>query len=520
MNNSMTHLRMIIADDEQYIRNGLSLLNWESLGIEVCIVSNGVEALELIQNWKPNILMTDIRMPGIDGLKLLEMTKQILPACRFLILTGYADFEYAQKAIEFGASKFILKPADNEALMKTVSKCADDIMAYRNKSFEHECLLEQIRQNHSFEMLLSHLLNGRILSDEEHNFSKAAEQGKTSFSVVVYTLNKPLDAGLYRQVMNEINQNAWYLLNAGDLYCAVYYEEKDITQDIIKYCELSIDLLADKGYIAQAGIGRSVDSLNNINLSYHEAIQAINVFFSKQMMKTISFARIADVINDDKGCPELVSKCIKAIAARNYLQVSNTLTEIKQLYSDVLFVEKHYIKYAYIDLCITAIQVLNNSQTFSIDKIDTDVYNNISNATDIELANRIVQDYLISLIDQTNEAANADDFVDTAINYLEENYSRQMNLNDVANFLHVNAQYLSRKMKQKTGMSFGQLLTNIRLKNACRLMQENKKSLLIIAEESGFSDFRYFGRVFKKEYGLTPSQYRRRIQAGNEKREK
>lgn len=121
-------IRMVIADDELLIRQGLRSIPWCDYGIELAgAAANGIEALELVRSEMPSILLTDIKMPGMDGLKLIEEARKIVPDIKSILLTGYQDFSYAQTAIQLRAIDYILKPSDPEEIIETVLKAKKQI---------------------------------------------------------------------------------------------------------------------------------------------------------------------------------------------------------------------------------------------------------------------------------------------------------------------------------------------------------------------------------------------------------
>lgn len=507
MNNAL--LRMVIADDERYIRNGLSGLDWDSLGLEVRLVANGLDALVLVRNWRPDILLTDIRMPGMDGMELIELTKRIHPECKSIILTGYPDFEYAQKAIEFGAVKFILKPADNDEIMSAVSKCAQQILKEQDRRFEYVRLLEQARKDTSFDLVLSHALNGRMLSQTERSMLEDDEVRGKYFAAAAFVLDRHMDAEIFRKTMNGV----WCVPRSEREYCVVFRREKGAETEKWdrEQCIAGICALSERGYTAQAGIGCTVQNFASVAQSFAQAEKCANLFFSHGETDIVRYEDIAEKLNDDSGGPELIQECLSAVSMRNYQQVESCLDRIGGLFSGELFVESHYIKYAYIDICISAQQIFAEVlRTGSGRRLDIEVYDSISAADSLKQLDAVIREFILNLIDRANEESGEEDFTDKAIAIMEERYSQQFSLGDIAGEVHVNPQHLSRKIKQRTGVSYAQLLLRIRLGHACELLTGSNMSLLMVAESVGIPDFRYFGRVFKKNYGITPSQYRKR----------
>jgi two-component system response regulator YesN len=138
-------IRMVIADDELLIRQGLRSIPWCDYGIELAgAAANGIEALELVRSEMPSILLTDIKMPGMDGLKLIEEARKIVPDIKSILLTGYQDFSYAQTAIQLRAIDYILKPSDPEEIIETVLKAKKQIEKEEQERLEKEKVLHQI----------------------------------------------------------------------------------------------------------------------------------------------------------------------------------------------------------------------------------------------------------------------------------------------------------------------------------------------------------------------------------------
>ena len=132
-------LKVLIADDEEKICQLIEkLINWESLGLKVAAVaSNGVDAVKKIMEYRPDIVITDIRMPGIDGMELIERTKKICPDTEIIIISGYRHFEYAQTAIRYGVRNYLLKPIRKDELRETLEKIVD-ICRERNEQLDFE----------------------------------------------------------------------------------------------------------------------------------------------------------------------------------------------------------------------------------------------------------------------------------------------------------------------------------------------------------------------------------------------
>lgn len=121
-------MKILIADDELYIRQGLEKLDWSSLGLKMCgTAKNGAEAIELAKSARPDIILSDIRMPNMDGLEMAERFMQINPRCAIIFLTGYREFEYARKALALGAFDFLLKPTNPEEIMECCERAVKEI---------------------------------------------------------------------------------------------------------------------------------------------------------------------------------------------------------------------------------------------------------------------------------------------------------------------------------------------------------------------------------------------------------
>ena len=148
-------MRILIADDELHIRQGLEQLDWSSIGVKICgTAKNGEEAIELAMLHQPDIILSDIKMPNMNGLEMTELFLQSNPQCAVIFLSGYREFAYAKKALMLGAFDYLLKPADPEEILACCKRAADEINAnsMRNASIvEMKCRIKELEIKNEIE---------------------------------------------------------------------------------------------------------------------------------------------------------------------------------------------------------------------------------------------------------------------------------------------------------------------------------------------------------------------------------
>lgn len=165
----MEKLKVVIVDDEERICQLIqALINWEEMGLQVeGMAHNGIDACEVVRKVRPDILITDIRMPGCSGLELIEKVKKTCPELEIIVISGYAHFEYAQQAIKFGVGHYLLKPINRAELTETLEKLKQRIRERRESERDKEVLIQKAQKNESHmrsEFVLA-LFDGNVEKD-------------------------------------------------------------------------------------------------------------------------------------------------------------------------------------------------------------------------------------------------------------------------------------------------------------------------------------------------------------------
>jgi two-component system response regulator YesN len=198
--------KMIIADDELLIRQGLQTIPWSDHGIELAgAAANGMEALEMVKSVMPDILLTDIKMPGMDGLKLISAARQIVPQIKSILLTGYQDFGYAHTAIQLGAIGYVLKPSDPDEIIGAVLKAKKQIDDENREKHEREKIRQQIdRMNDILLEAMSAGKSGAGTSSGMKDGEPVKDPEQTDYPVRNAVIKKVLDY-IYSNYMNNIS---------------------------------------------------------------------------------------------------------------------------------------------------------------------------------------------------------------------------------------------------------------------------------------------------------------------------
>ena len=501
-------MKILIADDEQHIRNGLKLsLDWERLKIdEVFTAEDGEEALAVCRREQPEIILTDIRMPGIDGLELAEKAIESCGAKKVLIMSGYSEFSYAQSAIRIGAVDYLLKPIRLDELERTLEKIINNILEEKKK--------EEL----FFADILKEIVAGRVPGKEEEQ--KIIEKYKNMGEIFCVILRAdriyagPEKSGL-RQKAAEISaglEERNFRLLIRDKEEMVFLWKAEDYQERSTYRGMIISALSSvckNGVPWSAGVSIT-GGFSKLPMLYEQARDALKcrlymekerIIFYEDVFKTthtkVYFARedIRRQISDlqTENIKRTISKSFEKFREKrciNKSEVQEFCITFKNQLLDILK-EK--------DIDIEGL--LEKNASMFEKQMDYDVLSSYE---------KWLQDccYLIlkgvsGLTGKQHSTA-----VRKAIAYVNENYSRNITLAAIAEDVQKSTNYFCYIFKKDTGMNFNEYLNTVRINKAKDLLRTSEYMVYEISEMVGYHDYSYFAKVFKKICGCSPSEYK------------
>lgn len=535
-------LNILIADDEQLIRKGL-IARLDYLGYHfdnLLEADDGVMAIELLEKHKVDIIITDIRMINMDGLKLIQETKVRHPEVQFVILSGYAEFSYAEEAIKLGVTAYLLKPVSNDELKKTM----DRIIEHLNKVQNEKTLISQnaktVAENES--LLLERKIN-EMLCCEDKEKAKIMLQNlsaqiiinkKTVMMLALISIDMEnyerrkleyKDADLIRFVIKNIFDEISlakqrYMVNnitdSNQLFVILLEENiEQLRQDAEQlFAVLHNSLWKKIGISITIGVSSVDRSLNADNLS-----QANEAFLQRVIHGSGNLYFYDDIkILSAEKFPNSELQMLKQYIDRH--DVGNIQFMINEILSDerVSQYNANYIRVMWMRILNILLKSSGSDADNSAMQLGRMIYHFEKMAQGCSLTE--IRDYLYTMIlkgieTQGNPDTNSKNKIKMAIHYIEEHYNQDIAINDMAEKFFMSPNYFSTVFKKETGQTTLNYIKEIRLKNAKGYLKKTKKSVVDISKEVGYEDSQYFFKIFKKETGLTPLQYRRLSQINN-----
>ncbi len=516
-------LKVMIVDDERLIRESLKItIDWASYGCEITAeASNAFEAISKAQKLKPDIIVTDIRMPGMDGLDMIEEIMAFNP-CNFIVVTGYDDFSYAKRAVKIRAIDFILKPIDTEEFKEAVEKAVLE----RHKVLEQEILklnklfLDALRGRKPYNCLLVYKNICQVNLDRFY-IALIQNDNLEEFDITVHA---PI---LYKQ--NQIIADKIFQIFE-DIYLIECHEDrlaaiipKEMVDDVDKLC-LKLKMLQDmvkKCVNTTISIGVSMEnSLETISTAYEQAKVALqNRFYSGKGCITL-FEEIKDEGNRDIEFKDSIkNEILFTLEACDKKRLVDTLEnlyikEFKLNRSNI-----YLIKQISLEIIGTSIELLKD---YNINKeivlgSEFSPYRLMRNLNTIDEIYEFVKGTLLKILSAIREfISNTDESdIKKALDYINQNYTENINLCEVAQYVHYSESYLSRKIKETIGMSFVQYLTKLRIEKAIELLQNPNTTVSEVAQRVGYTDYRYFSSVFQKYTGYSPKEFSKKVRIDN-----
>ncbi len=469
--------RIFIVDDEEYVIKSLikSIQKIQS-GFEVVYTSNNsINAHDAILKTMPDLVFTDIRMPGMNGLELIKSVKEVLPGTIFIVISGYAEFVYAQKAMNYGAIGYCLKPFDDSEITDLLKK-AKGMLDMSNSQPEEPDLISLIEEPND----KSGPVINQYFADKGIDISKKV--------VIAASMG-------YKQLAFEKNVKHVHIKtgNAKHLYFFQYSGESDIRQ-----------LFSGKLHDGIKGIGIS-DSFNTIDGIKNNIEEATSLGY--QYFITGKHSLYFKPQTDNSHIDGLLRKLEKNISNPDIFEVNKTLTEVRTIVANGRLNVKQAMKiYNYF------ISLSNNldceyygEYIYSIEELCS-AFKDV-NAMLMQLESMLLDASSKKRGDMKDEIKNK--YFLKILDYVNLNFHSEISIQSLGKIFSINPSYISQLFRKEVSMTFTDYITKLRVEYACSLLHSTKYTIEDIANKCGYSDYFYFIRVFKKATGVTPGQFRK-----------
>lgn len=529
---SYDYLSVIIVDDEASIRNGLaSSIPWEQIGLHVVgIASDGNEALSMIRGIKPHIVITDIRMPICDGLDLIRFVREENLPCKFIILSGYDDFKYAQTAIKYHVNSYLLKPIQLEELKKELISLKDLTLEEMKKDNSLQNTKDQLQQH--TDTLQNHFC--LKLLNNEYKVTKELENHIISFKVPLKNIMSRVLVFSYRSLEKETAGSAIPIQNLlisaietsfqsythriviKDIHTIVLIlnhneGETSMLERLHVHCkEVLKQMKAYPLFSLHIGVGETVDSLLNTNTSYLLALEAVSYsiyqteqrIFDSETIKRVT----APIISPN---PKTNQKLVDAIYECNKKELNHLLYEF---FHSLFYVEippPHYIRGMCTFLIIDVQNGLSNYYE-EISQLFVEIpYVEINKIESFREIREWITVKFISYADfmKTNASFANDPIIQKAKAYIKDNIFNKIKAENVASHVGLSENYFTVYFKEKTSANFKTYVQNLKMEKAKEYLKTSNIRISELSSMLGYEDYRSFNKAFKKEMGMAPSEY-------------
>lgn len=495
----------VIVDDESFVVDGLkTVIDWSGFNFELCFcTTNPCDALAYLETHPADLLITDISMPQMSGIELIQKIREMNPIISILVLSAYDNFEYVRSAMRHGAENYLLKPLDPDELTESVSNIANHIQERAELSGTYGSTMLTFRS-----LFIENWVKGALSEDEF--MARAQMLGVNlhldNYTVVIFTVPPAFPDG--KKKMAELFD---YLLSlfVGNYISHFYFETPTRLVCIISSMSSSNSvekLLAqtDNARIILdfpffVSMGKAVDNYEEVSDSYRSASKYLFLQYSP-MNKIVSVDMDLSIVS-----VHIIERDYDSVAEEIYLEqlctLSHTLPDSRRM--------------------AFMLGVLNwgISQVFPEEQPDKEVIHLLENIVCDHKDEKKVLDYLhlfvhtcYHILEKKQENRSMSyPCVDAVIQAVHEFSDKEISLKTLAARLNMHPSYLGNIFRQHTGFYFNDYLNEERLKYAAELIENSDMKLKDIVDKAGFSSQTYFNRQFKRKYGAAPNAYRREM---------
>ncbi len=522
---------LFVDDEEDVIRTIIKKIDWESIGFQVAgLAGNGVKGLEMIEELQPDVVMSDIRMPYMDGIEMTKELRKSFPEMKILFFTGFDEFEFAREAVHLEVEEYILKPIRAVELTEIFTRLHQKMV----QEYEEKRSMESMLQN--FRSVLpqlqadfcTDLIEGKVSEEDLDRMMQDYSitlKGPLYSCIVIHTSTRPLPEGVSYMLLSSYTQKlarerlkerfqAMDFLYQGNLVLIVQLKmEEDLgelTGECNRFCRYAKKTIDAAVTI---GIGKLTRKLTELSSVYREAREALSYRAIYGVERAINIQDVEPGRKQEDPA-ENSGHDLDTLFSKIRLNRTEEMDEAVELYLDHIFsggtaLQRHKIAmmelvsrfYFFINNSgIKTEEILGDAERFYTELLGMDRSGLKYWMTEIsrKLANQM-----------TDSRSNTTRiYIEGAREYVRDHYAdEELSLDQVCSHLGVSNAYFSSLFKKETGETFISYLTGYRLEQAARLLTETGEKNYIIARKVGYSDPNYFSYVFKRQFGVSPSRY-------------
>lgn len=526
----MELLKLLLVDDEKIILKGLQeTYDWESMGYQVVgAARSGEEALALLEDEEPDVVITDVRMKKISGLELIQKSKPLRPGIKFVVVSAYRDFEYARKACEEGALSYLVKPIDEEQLYAVMEKAYLMCMEERKKEREYESFRKVMAEDPK--NFLSQMLE-RYVKDviTEKELYILAEQLSEEIGIQQYFCAVCADIDVVYKVTNQVEFDAKRFLLFSEIerrmqekYRMWKYNGADGSSIFVMKLGDSSDNEAIKASLEQikreseetviSAVSNSYAGLGGLKTAYKQAVKLFEIA-SEAGAGILTISKEARIPVSSQYFEEIENQVIRALR-------KNSGEQMKEVFESLVyhFPEEEKTAKSYLHrLAVRAEVMLDDSYGVS-DNIQMGFANFYSMMNQYTLLRMIDLLYklLCAVIEERLLVAPPmaeeyfSNYMEEALGFMQKHLAdEELSITTVAERVFLNPVYFGRLFKNVMGMSFKKYLLNERMEQAKKLILETRTSVAEVGAQVGIPNPSYFSQLFKQATGKLPSEYKK-----------
>ncbi|MEG1004540.1 response regulator [Clostridium sp.] len=527
--------KVLIVDDEEEIRQGIiRKIDWEKYGFKIVgDAENGKDALEKLEKLQPDIVMTDIKMPFMNGLELGEKIKEIMPWTKIIIFSGSDELEYAHRAIKINAYEYVLKPINSIELIEVIKKLKIKMDEELDEKKNVEKLYKYYKRSLPVlkEKFLVGTIEGRIKEElwGEEGKRVGVEFTEEFYAVgVIHTDNledeKEIEIAeedlidisikqIIDEVMGEYCNYVSFIYSRTIVVISNFNNKENIfnfIKGLNEVCKIS-ERITEKS--VSAGVGQIATDYSQIRLSYKMARNAMHY---RMVLGTGRAIYIDDVEPDNSVQLQFDEnderELLNAIKIKSNEEIKKSISKFFIKAEKLLLPYNQYK--IYLIQITTSLLKLVQAYNLNIEEAfgkEFNCYSHIDNFNSMDRAQEwfIEKGIKINCLIKRERLDTSKLLVEKAKEYVDSNYSdSEISVEKLCGHLHVSPTYFSTIFKRETGENFINYLTTVRLDAAVNLLNTTDYKSYIIAQNVGYPEPNYFSYVFKKRFGVSPSKYR------------